>query len=90
MCQYDNMPIEEKLQLIVCGTVELWNCGTIESLNLPSPMPMPVPVPSPSPMPVPPVTRNTKPGTRNPKPGTDEKPYNLLILTKKKSTSLLS
>lgn len=32
---------------------------------------------------VPPVTRNAKRET-------DEKPYNLLILTKKKSTSLLS
>ena len=33
MCQYDNMPIEEKLQLIVCGTVELCNCGIVELLN---------------------------------------------------------
>ena len=64
--------------------VELWNCGIVELLNR--------------------VTVELwnrgawlclclcllPPGTRNPKPETDEKPYNLLILTKKKSTSLLS
>ena len=31
------MPIEEKLQLIVCGTVELLNCSIVESFNLHAP-----------------------------------------------------
>ena len=81
MCQYNNMPIEEKLQLIVCGTVESWNCGIVELCNRGAWLCLSLLLC---------LCLCLCLSLRLPKPETDEKPYNLLILTKKKSTSLLS